>query len=47
MNIVRNSCGYYLIYCISGELQQYIPYGDRFEIITLERFIMKANTGEL
>ena len=32
---------------ISGDLQQYIPYGDRVDIITLERFIMKANTGKL
>jgi hypothetical protein len=32
---------------ISGDLQQYIPYGDRVEIVTLERFIMKANMGKL
>ena len=32
---------------ISKDLQQYIPYGDRVEIITLERFIMKANTAKL
>ena len=32
---------------ISGDLQQYIPYGDRVEIVTIERFIMKANTGKL
>ncbi|MFN5399940.1 MAG: hypothetical protein ACK5RE_15775 [Pseudanabaena sp.] len=30
-----------------GDLQQYIPYGDRVEIVTLERFIMKANMGKL
>jgi hypothetical protein len=28
-------------------LQQYIPDGDRVEIVTLERFIMKANMGKL
>jgi hypothetical protein len=32
---------------ISGDLQQYIPYGDRVEIVTLERFIMKANMAKL
>ena len=29
------------------DLQQYIPYGDCVEIVTLERFIMKANMGKL
>jgi hypothetical protein len=31
----------------SGGLQKYLLYGDRVEIITLERFIAKANTGKL
>ena len=32
---------------ISGDLQQYILYGDRVEIVTLERFVAKANKGQL
>jgi hypothetical protein len=40
---IRTCCALY----ISGDLQQYIPYCDRVEIVTLERFIMKANMAKL
>ena len=32
---------------ISGGLQQYLSHGDRVEIVTLERFVAKANKGQL
>jgi hypothetical protein len=31
---------------ISGDLQQYIPYGDRVEIVTLERFIRSKKSDQ-
>lgn len=47
MNIVRYSYNCFLVCYKSGNLQKYISYGDRVEIVTLERFIMKANMGKL